>query len=204
MDDCTVSVNGVVFSKSLNRGKNQVTRINAQAIEMWSGPETDFFNAPNGREKYANAPLLLIPMANTQPFTFVTKATPAFAETYDAGAVYVFVNNDVWQKFAFERDEQQRTRLVTVRTNVTSDDNNHDAVTEKTVYLKISSNVESIGYYYSVDNTHWQLVRVYKNDFPDTFWLGISAQSPLGKGMKTVFEDCILENKAIQDFRKGI
>jgi hypothetical protein len=48
------------------------------------------------------------------------------------------------------------------------------------------------------------LVRVFRNDFPTSAYIGISAQSPLGKGIKTTFEHISLVNEAIKDFRKGI
>lgn len=203
-DDCSISINGVLFSKSINQGNILSGQINKNKVEINSGAKTDFFNEPDGKQKYSNAPMLLTLINNNEPFTFTAKVSPEFAETYDAGAVYIYVNKDKWLKFAFEMDEKKLTRIVTVRTNSTSDDNNHDAVTEKHAYLKISSNTESIGYYYSVDCINWQLVRVFKNDFPVTAYIGISSQSPLGKGIKATFENISLINEAIKDFRKGI
>jgi len=203
-DECSILLNDVTFTKSLNKGKDLIESVEQNKIIMRSGAKSDFFNAPNGKEKYSNAPLLLTPINNKRAFTFVAKVTPEFSETYDAGALYVFVNNDIWQKFAFEMDERKMTRLVSVRTNGTSDDNNHDAIEEKTVFMKISSDVESIGYYYSTDSISWQLTRVYKNDFPESIWLGISSQSPLGEGTSTKFESCSLSKTAIKNFRLGI
>jgi hypothetical protein len=202
--DCSISMNGVLFSKSINQGDILSGQQNKNKVEINSGAKTDFFNEPDGKHKYANAPMLLTLLNNKEPFTFTARVCPEFAETYDAGAVYVFVNEDKWLKFAFEMDEKKRTRMVTVRTNGTSDDNNHDVVAEKQAYLKISSDTESIGYYYSIDSVDWQLVRVFKNDFPASAYIGISSQSPLGKGIKTTFENISLRNESIKDFRKGI
>ena len=202
--DCSISINGVQFSKSLNNGEKLTGQISENKLEFNSGEKSDFFNEPNGKDKYSNAPMLLTQVNNNEPFTFITKVSPEFSETYDAGALYLFVNNDKWTKFAFEMDERKLTRIVTVRTNGTSDDNNHDAIVAKSVFLKISSNAESVGFYYSTDSINWQLVRVYKNDFPATTYIGISSQSPLGSGIKTTFENLSLTNVAIKDFRKGI
>lgn len=203
-DDCSISINDVVFTKSLNKAKDHIESLELDKFNMKSGAKSDFFNAANGTDKYANAPLLLTPVDNKKPFTFIVKVTPEFSKTYDAGAIYVYIDNDKWQKFAFEMDERKRTRLVTVRTIETSDDNNHDVVVEKSVFMKISSDVESIGYYYSTDNLNWQLTRVYKNNFPENIWVGISSQSPIGEGTKTLFEQCSLSELAVKDFRKGI
>lgn len=203
-EDCSITLDQVIFSKSVNKAQEAITLRDNQRLQMTSGPQTDYFMAPNGQEKYANAPLLLTAVDNRAPFTFVTKATPGFTTTYDAGAVYLFAHDEQWLKFAFEMDEQKLTRLVTVRTNGTSDDNNHDVVSHPSVWLKISSDTESVGFYYSTDSTAWQLVRVYKNDFPPATWIGLSSQSPISTGTTTLFEGCLLSNVAIRDFRKGI
>lgn len=204
LSDCQIVINEVQFSKSLNEGSKLTNSIAKDSIAINSGAKTDFFNAPNGTEKYANAPMVLKPINNKEPFTFTIKVSPQFSETYDAGAIYMFNNNEKWLKFAFEMDERKLTRIVTVRTNGTSDDNNHDIINEKSVYLKISSDVESIAYYYSIDNVNWQLVKVYKNDFPSETYIGISSQSPLGKGITTTFEYATLAKSAVKDFRLGI
>lgn len=202
-ENCNIVVGNVTFSRALNGAAN-ASRVQQATLEMASGPATDYFNAPNGTEKYGNAPLLLTAIDNTQPFTFTTQVTPAFDSTYDAGAVYVFVDENHWQKFAFEMDERKATRIVTVRTLGTSDDNNHEAVASPSVFLKISSDVESIGYYFSTDGVTWQLARVYKNDFPATTWIGLSAQSPLGAGITATFEKITRSAEAVKDFRQGL
>ena len=202
-DDCSISINGVLFSKSINNGAKMTNQVTENKVVINSGPKSDFFNEPDGKQNYSNAPMLLSLINNKEPFTFVAKVSPAFSETYDAGAVYMYVNNNNWLKFAFELDEKKLARIVTVRTNGTSDDNNHDVIGDKSVYLKVSSNTESIGFYYSKDSINWQLVRVYKNDFPNSPFIGISSQSPLGSGISTTFESIVLTNKSVKDFRMG-
>lgn len=132
--------------------------------------------------------MLLKKIKPGQAFTFTVKLKPQFNQTYDAGALYMYENNDHWVKFAFEMDEKKLKRLVT-RTLEYSDDNNHETIAEPEILLKISSDTKSIGYYYSKDSIHWNLVRVHKNDFKDVYYLGISSQSPLGGGMVTQFWD---------------
>jgi regulation of enolase protein 1 (concanavalin A-like superfamily) len=102
-----------------------------------------------------------------------------------------------------ERDERGRTRIVTVRTNGTSDDNNHDVVTANGVYLKISSDTKTVAFYYSLNNQEWQLVRLFKNDYPNKLWLGLSSQSPTGDGNSTTFENVTLTQTSVSDFRLG-
>ncbi|MFT3739953.1 MAG: DUF1349 domain-containing protein [Breznakibacter sp.] len=203
-DDCSFSINGLVFTKSINNAKLMTDFAGQNKLVMKSGAKSDFFNTPNGKHKFSNAPMLLTPVNNKEAFTFTAKVTPYFSGTYDAGAIYIYVSNNRWQKFAFEMDERKLTRLVTVRTIGTSDDNNHDASVGPSVFMKISSNVESIGFYYSTDSINWQLTRVYGNDFPDNVWLGISSQSPIGNGITTMFESFSLNKTSVKDIRKGI
>jgi hypothetical protein len=74
---------------------------------------------------------------------------------------------------AMERDERGKTRIVTVRTIGTSDDNNHDVVETKGVRMKISSDTRTVGFYYSLDGVGWQLVRLFRNDYPKSIRLGL-------------------------------
>ena len=70
--------------------------------------------------------------------------------------------------------------------------------------MKISSDTNTIGFYYSLDKTTWQLIRLFKNDYPGSIWVGISTQSPVGEGTSAVFEDISLTRQSISDFRLGI
>jgi regulation of enolase protein 1 (concanavalin A-like superfamily) len=171
---------------------------------MKTPAKCDNFNDPDGKLSNNTAPVLLSRVNNTKPFTLSAKVTPTFLETYDAGTMYVYFNEKYWLKFAFERDERMRTRIVSVRTIETSDDNNHDVVDSTSVYMKISSDTKTIGYYYSLDKENWQLVRLYRNDYPAEIWVGVSTQSPLGNGTNATFEECLLTESSIKDFRMGI
>lgn len=86
----------------------------------------------------------------------------------------------------------------------TSDDNNHDVVKEPTVYMKISSDTKTVASYYSLDKKNWQMVRLYKNNYPKKIWMGISTQCPVDKGTQSIFEEINLEEKSVSDFRLGI
>mgnify|MGYP001167465469 FL=1 len=198
----SVKVSGVEFTKSLN-GAGATATVESDKLVLKSNAKCDNFNDPDGKLSNSTAPVLLTKIDNTKPFSFTAKVSPTFTDTYDAGAVYIYLNPKLWFKFAFERDERQRTRIVTVRTIETSDDNNHDVVDNAGVYMKISSDVQTIGFYYSPDKEDWQLVRLFKNDYPVELWVGLSAQSPIGNGTSVTFEECSLTQSSIKDFRMG-
>lgn len=202
-EPCSIMLNNVAFTRSLN-GAMKISQAENSRLIMKASEKTDYFNEPDGSKNYGNAPVLLTKVDNQKPFTFTVKISPTWQETYDAGALYVFLNEKRWFKFAFERDERKLRRMVTVRTTETSDDNNHDVVDSTSVYMKMSSDTKNIGFYYSTDKANWQLVRLFRNEYPAEAWLGISSQSPMGKGNQTIFEDCSLTQTHIKDFRMGV
>lgn len=173
-------------------------------IIISSGAKSDFFNSPDGLIRVANAPLLLKEIDNTKPFTFMVKVKPEFKDTYDAGAIYLFCNENLWQKFAFEMDERGIKRAVTVRTIGTSDDNNHDPIAQEDMFMKISSDTKNIGFYYSLDGQTWQLARLYRNDYPQVIFIALSSQSPTGKGINSQFTEVKLTDESITNFRLGL
>lgn len=198
----SIALPNITFTRSLN-GAAESTKVADGKLTLTSAAKRDNFRDPNGKLSSNSAPVLLTEVENKKPFTLTARITPTFLETYDAGALYIWVKDDLWLKMALEMDERRRTRMVTVRTNGTSDDNNHDVVTAKTVYMKISSDTHTVGFYYSLDRNSWQLIRLFKNDYPDKIWLGISAQSPLGNGTSAMFEELLLTSTSITDFRRG-
>ena len=201
----TLSDQYLPFGECLNGPAAKWATVQGTTFTLKADQLTDFFIEP-GTPPYelANAPLLLKKVDNTVPFTFSCKTTPVHRVKYDAGMAFIFVDEKHWLKFAFEADERMNKRLVTVKTADFSDDNNHDAVNSDFVYLKISSDTKVIGFYYSLDNKDWQLVRVFKNEYPPVIRVGIGTQSPAGAGNSSVFEAVEFTGQAVKDFRMGI
>lgn len=202
-EQCRITISGVTFTRSLN-GAADNTKVENGKLTLTSDAKRDNFVDPDGKLSNNTAPILLTEIDNKQPFTFMAKVTPTFLKMYDAGTLYIYVKEDLWLKLAMEMDERSKTRIVSVRTIGTSDDNDHDVIEQKGVYLKISSDTKTVGFYYSLDKKEWQLIRLFKNDYPAAIQVGISAQSPLGEGNKAVFEDISLVKQSISNFRLGI
>jgi len=198
-----ITLPGITFTRSLN-GAAANAKVEGGKLTLRSDARRDNFRDPDGKLSNNTAPLLLAEVDNRQPFTLTARVTTTFLKTYDAGALYIYVKEDLWLKMAMEMDERQKTRMVSVRTIGTSDDNNHDVVEAKSVYMKISSDTKTVGFYYSLDNMSWQLIRLFKNDYPAAIGVGISTQSPLGEGTSAVFEDVSLTKQSISDFRLGL
>lgn len=196
---------GIHFTKAVN-GAETLAKVDVQhKITFNVGEKKDYFSDPDGKLSNNTAPILLAKVDNKKPFTLIAKVTPTFTSKglYNAGVLYIYVNNNFYQKFCFEQDERGEHRLVTVRTIGTSDDNNHDVVKSPFVYMKLSSDTRTVASYYSIDKKNWQMVRLYKNNYPATIWMGLSAQCPKDVGSVSYFEDISLVQKSVNDVRLG-
>jgi len=203
---CDIKLSSIHFTKSIN-GADTLAKIHSnEKITFRAGEKSDYFSDPDGKLSNNTAPILLSKIDNTKPFTLTAKVTPEFTEKglYNAGVLYLYVHDNFYQKFCFEQDERGNHRVVTVRTTGTSDDNNHDVITNPSIYMKISSDTKTVASYYSLDNKNWQMVRLYKNNYPAEFWAGISTQCPVDKGTQSIFEEINLQQKSVLDFRLGI
>lgn len=203
---CDIALSKIHFTKAINGADTLITKDANEKIVFKAGEKSDYFSDPDGKLSNTTAPMLLSKVNNTKPFTLVAKVTPEFTKEglYNAGVLYIYSNDNFYQKFCFEQDERGNHRVVTVRTMGTSDDNNHDVVTQPYIYMKISSDTKTVASYYSLDNKKWQMVRLYKNNYPKEIWLGISTQCPVDKGTQSTFEEISLEEKSVSDFRLGV
>lgn len=202
---CDIKLATIHFTKSVN-GADTLAKVDSSGkVVFRAGEKKDYFSDPNGELSNNSAPILLARVDNTKPFTLISKVTPEFTEKglYNAGVLYIYINDNFYQKFCFEQDERGNHRVVTVRTIGTSDDNNHDIVQSPTIYMKISSDTRTVASYYSLDKKNWQMVRLYKNNYPATIWMGISTQCPVDKGTRSIFEEITLDQKSVTDFRMG-
>lgn len=204
IEDVSIQCGNVEFTESMNLNDEMVRKA-GDSLTLTAAEQTDLFCDPKGVATNTSAPLLLTSVDNTKPFTFTVKVQPQFTEngTYSAGAILAFIDKNHWQKLCFEQDEDGYHRIVTVRTIDTSDDNNHERTDSTSVYLRLSSDTQVIGNYYSDDGENWHLVRIYKNEYPSTLHLSISAQSPKDKAHTCKFSDIRLEDRSVSDFRKG-
>lgn len=202
---CDIQLKNIHFTKALNGADTLVQKLPDDKLLFRVGEKKDYFNDPDGKLSNNTAPILLTTVDNTKPFTLTAKVSPQFTATgtYNAGVLYIYVNDSLYQKQCFEQDERGKHRVVTVRTRGTSDDNNHDIIDQPFVYMKISSDTKTVASYYSLDNKNWQMVRLYKNDYPHTIWVGISAQCPVDTGAIAEFQEVSLQAQSVADFRMG-
>lgn len=205
IEDCDVELGGIRFSKMVNNADKQVSL--TDSVIRFTAPEgTDLFIDPNGGKlTKSTAKILLTEIDNTKPFTFSGRLKPGFSEDglYNAANLMVVANDTLWQKFCFEQDERGKHRVVTVRTVGTSDDNNHEVIEQDNIYYKISSDTHTIASYFSLDGKEWQMVRLYKNNYPKELYIGICSQAPVKGECISEFSELSLSTDNVGDFRLG-
>lgn len=202
---CDVHLGSLTFTHALNGADTCVTVKKDSTLEFRCTEKRDIFCDPNGQLTNSTLPILLSAIDNTKPFTLTAKVTPGFTEegVYNAAALFVYANDTLWQKLCYEQDERGQHRIVTVRTQGTSDDNNHQQLAVPAVYLKLSSDTRTLASYYSLDRKEWRMVRLYKNYYPNRLWVGVASQCPQAGNCTSFFEDVRLEQTAVSDFRMG-
>ena len=206
MTECDLTFGNVHFTKALN-GADQQVADSAGIVTFRAKPTADYFNDPNdGKLSQDDSAILLTEVDNTKPFTFSAKMKPGFTKDglYNAAALFVYASDTLYQKFCFEQDERGNHRVVTVRTVGTSDDNNHEVFNDtEFIYYKVSSDARTIASYYSLDGKEWQMVRLYKNNYPEKLYLGICSQAPQSEECISIFEELSLTTDNVGDFRMG-
>lgn len=205
IQNCDVELGGIHFTKMVNDADKQVSQ--TDSIVRFIAPKgTDLFIDPNdGKLTKSTAKIMLTEIDNTKPFTFQGRVKPGFTEEglYNAANLMVVANDTLWQKICFEQDERGKHRVVTVRTVGTSDDNDHEVIEQDYIYYKISSDTHTIASYYSLDGKEWQMVRLYKNDYPAKLYLGICSQAPVKGDCVSEFSELSLSTDNVGDFRLG-
>lgn len=205
IQDCDLTLGGIHFTKMINDADKQVGE--KDGVVRFIAPEgTDLFIDPNGGKlTQTSAKVLFTEIDNTKPFTFSARIKPGFTKEglYHQGNLMVLANDTLWQKFCFEQDERGKHRVVTVRTVGTSDDNNHDVINQDYIYYKVSSDTHTIASYYSLDGNEWQMVRLYKNNYPKNLLVGFSSLAPQKGECISEFSELSKSTGNVSDFRLG-
>ena len=191
-----------MFKKWINQAK-EAKQSNTE-IEILAGEKTDFFVDPASTYRANNAPIYA--METEGDFTLSCKVRPSFMETYDAGAIMLYIDDRNWVKLAFESTDLGHASVISVATKDFSDDANGERIDAESTWLKMTRRDRMIGLYYSNDATQWKMVRLFQYPIgnEEKVLVGLAAQSPKGKGSSVVFSDISYTEEGVKDLRKGI
>jgi len=173
-------------------------------IVITADKDSNLFVDPTSDFKINTAPIYATEI--NSDFTLSCKVLPYFENTYDAGAIILYISDTNWVKLAYESTDMGHSAVVCVVTDGYSDDSNGEVVTVTAIWMKMTKKDRVVGVYYSQDSVNWRMVRLFKHNINenDKIYLGLSAQSPLGDECKVVFEDINYVEESVEDFRKGV
>ena len=167
-----------------------------------AGEKTDLFLDPRHEYSALNSPrVTFIPET---PFTLSARAKVGFKQDYDAAVLVLFANDKRWAKLCLEYSPQRNPTIVSVVTNVISDDSNHATVGDRGIYLRISGlGDNTFAFHYSENGSYWHLVRYFHLDAADPVEVGFSSQSPTGRSCEARFSEIEYSNRKPADLRNG-
>lgn len=191
-----------MFNTWINEPKKAYDATNR--IVITADKDSNLFVDPTSDFKINTAPIYATEI--NSDFTLSCKVLPYFENTYDAGAIILYISDTNWVKLAYESTDMGHSAVVCVVTDGYSDDSNGEVVTVTAIWMKMTKKDRVVGVYYSQDSVNWRMVRLFKHNINenDKIYLGLSAQSPLGDECKVVFEDINYVEESVEDFRKGV
>jgi regulation of enolase protein 1 (concanavalin A-like superfamily) len=169
-------------------------------VLVTAGPRTDWFVDPGTGAVTASAPAELF--AVDGDFIFSARVEAELAETVDAGALVVWVDDRTWAKLALERSPAGVPTIVSVVTRDVSDDCNSWPLPSPTAWLRIARIGPAYAFHASQDGTRWELVRHFRLETAATR-VGFEAQSPLGDGCNARFSAISFAAATLGDIRSG-
>ncbi len=177
-------------------------------LTVYAPAQTDYFNSPvkeNGffPNPVANASLYYTEL--TGDFVFKTKVELEFKNFYDAAALLVYENENVWAKLALENSDLpcRKPAVVSVVTNRISDDCNGPVMDGNSVWFQISRVDDCFAFHYSVDGVEYNMVRVFTLPVGQTVKVGFEAQAPMGEGGNRYYSEISIQNKRVENIRAG-
>jgi len=191
-----------MFSTWINKPKKANDATNK--IVITADKNSNLFVDPTSDFKINTAPIYVAQI--NSDFTLSCKVQPRFNNTYDAGAIILYISDTNWVKLAYESTDMGHNAVVCVVTDGYSDDSNGEVVMDTAIWMKMTKKDKVVGAYYSLDSINWRMVRLFKHNIKsnDKLYLGLSAQSPLGDECKVVFENINYVEESVKDFRKGV
>lgn len=172
---------------------------NGFAIE--SGGKTDMYRAPDHSYQVHKAPRLMF--AADTCFILSARIQHDFAGKWDGGALLLEADSLNWIKFCFEKDYQEKHRVVSVVTRNISDDCNSLEFSEKYVWYQVARVHDVIYLYCSGNGTDWYLVRTLNFAPGKDIKAGFLAQSPEGENNRVYFTEVKYQAVRVKDFWAG-
>ena len=171
-------------------------------------PKSDLYRNPAGDflsdEKSSLNALTLIGTPTSADFQLSAKVTVDFDSDYDAGALLVWSDPKLWAKLCFEYSPDKEFMVVSVVTQLASDDVNSYVLPVNHVWLRISRIGQLYAFHSSTDGTTWKLIRAFTLGVDTSnHKIGFVAQAPIGEGCDVQFSDINYLPQTLMALRDG-
>ena len=186
--------------------ESRMMEVNGE-IAILAPARTDWFNNPVPENGTISAPVANAPFLYTEvsgDFVFRARVRPNHRYTYDACALMVIKDDQMWAKAAFEASDFGTKAAVCVVTNGVSDDANGCNIDQDEAWLQIVRVGDVFCAHYSLDGARFYMVRLFYLPVGERVKVGLEAQSPAGEGGLRLFSDVTLERRTVQNLRAGI
>ena len=172
-------------------------------LTLVSGPKSDMFIDPAGDEGGRPDAGRWTGLPGEDDFMFAARITVAFASTFDAGVLLLYLSERRWAKLCYEFSPQRKPTAVTVVTHGMSDDSNSFETAGGPLWLRITRSGRAWAFHASADGAYWQLLRYFTLGEASGARVGFLAQSPTGAGCTAVFDNIVYKPGAPADLRDG-
>ncbi len=172
------------------------------SMRVTASEGSDFFNNPEDGKRTATAPLLYREIQGD--FVATAQVKPDFSSMWNAAALMVYIDSTNWIKFAFENSDATGKSIVTVVTRGSSDDANGAILNGRdSIWLRMIRKGDIYAMHWSEDGKDYKMARLSSLPHQETVKIGMEAQSPVGKSAEHEFLYFSLEQKTVNDLRKG-
>lgn len=166
---------------------------------LTAGPRTDLFAPPGGGAPTLNAPMRLAAVEGD--FLLAATIRVRLEATFDAGALLLRRDEEIWAKLALERSPAGAPTVVSVVTRGRSDDCNSLTLPGGEARLRVARLGETCAFHLFAGG-RWELIRHFSlGEGPLS--AGFLAQSPTGEGCSAAFTDVSFEARTLDDVRSG-
>lgn len=163
---------------------------------------TDFFIDPENKKKTATAPFLYKKIIGD--FVAIALVQPDFKDQWNAGSLFMMIDDSHWIKFAFENSDATGKSIVSVVTRMVSDDANGAILNNSNqVWLKMIRKGNLYAMHWSLDGIKYNMCRLAAMPKAEKVKIGLEAQSPVGETAHHQFLYFNIESKTVKDLRKG-
>lgn len=189
---------------------NETSAVYSDGVLKIMAPDnSDYFNSPMKEDGALPAPVANATLFYTEltgDFIFKAKVSLQFKGTFDASALLIYENENIWAKLALENSDLpcRKPAVVSVVTRRISDDCNGPVIDGNSVWLRIARADDCFAFHYSTDGVEYNMVRLFTFPVGKTVKVGFEAQAPMGEGGERCFEDIVIETRRPQDLRAGI